>query len=136
MTNLVRRCVVLSLAGVVCACATASLDSRGAKVVPLAAPPGPECKNLGMVIGQGGGAAGNWVSNDKLMEYALNDAMNKAGERGATHFQASGPPALGGSGGTTTTATVSGVAYQCPVGSVVSPSAPSTTPQSSSPAAK
>ena len=106
-------------------------------MVPIASPPGPECKNLGMVIGQGGGSfGGGLISNDQLMAYALNDAMNKAAERGATHFQASGPPALGGSSGTTTTATVSGVAYQCPLVTSQSTPAASTSPQASSPAAK
>jgi hypothetical protein len=99
----------------IAACATASLSTRGQKVLPLASQPGPDCKNLGTVIGQGGGAFGGaYISNDKLMEYAMNDAMNKAAERGATHFQAAGAPSLGGYGGTTTTATVIGIAYRCP----------------------
>ena len=82
--------------------------------MPVGAAPSADCKNLGIVVGQGGGTfGGDFISNDKLTEYAVNDAMNKAATRGATHLQASAP-ALGGGSGTTTTATVTGVAYQCP----------------------
>jgi len=107
---------IVGLVGAVAAagCATASLSVKGEKVVPVASQPSPECKNLGTVIGQGGGAFGGaYISNDKLMEWAMNDALNKAAERGATHFQ-SAAPSLGGAQGTTTTATVTGIAFQCP----------------------
>ncbi|XXF77440.1 DUF4156 domain-containing protein [Myxococcaceae bacterium GXIMD 01537] len=95
-------------------CATAALSQAGSRVLPVAAAPGPECKNLGTVIGAGGGAFGGaYISNDQLVEYAMNDAMNKAAARGATHIQANNP-SLGGSEGTTTTATVMAIAYKCP----------------------
>jgi Domain of unknown function (DUF4156) len=106
----------LAIVGITAGCATASLSTAGKNVVPLTNAPGPECENLGTVIGQGGGTFGGaWISNDNLMQYALNDAQNKAAERGATHLQASAPQ-LGGGSGTTTTATVMGVAYKCPKG--------------------
>ena len=53
------------------------------------------------------------ISNDSLMQYAMNDARNKAAELGATHVHLS-TPQLGGANGTTTTATVMAVAYKCP----------------------
>jgi len=72
------------------------------------------------VVGQGGGTFGGaYISNDHLMEYAMNDARNKAAERGATHIQMS-TPQLGGGSGTTTTATVMAFAFKCPQGAVAS----------------
>ncbi|NBD12561.1 MULTISPECIES: DUF4156 domain-containing protein [Corallococcus] len=95
-------------------CVTAALSKAGSQVTPVPAAPGPECQNLGMVIGTGGGSFGGaYISNDQLMEYALNDVMNKAAARGATHVQAN-QPQLGGASGTTTTATVMAIAYKCP----------------------
>ena len=103
------------------ACATPSLSQGGSRVVPITSPPGPECQNLGVVIGKGGGSfGGGWISNDQLTEYAMNDALSKAAERGATHLQIS-PPQLGGGGGTTTTATETGIAFKCPPGTPVTP---------------
>ncbi|MGZ6124490.1 MAG: DUF4156 domain-containing protein [Myxococcales bacterium] len=99
---------------VLCGCSTAALSPAARNVVPLAAAPPSACQNLGAVIGQGGGAFGGaYVSNDSLMEYAMNDARNKAANLGATHVQLSAPQ-LGGASGTTTTATVMAVAYRCP----------------------
>lgn len=94
-------------------CATAQLTSKASSIVLLSAPPGPQCTNLGSVIGQGGGAPlGAFAANDKLTEWAINDAVNKAAEKDATHVVLS-PPQLGGASGTTCTATVTGVAYGC-----------------------
>jgi hypothetical protein len=116
----------------VAACATPSLSPAGAHVVPITAAPGPECQNLGVVIGQGGGSfGGGWISNDQLTEYAMNDALSKAAAKGATHLQIS-PPQLGGGSGTTTTATETGIAFKCPPGAAVTPAGP----QSSPPATK
>ena len=101
------------------ACATPSLSQGGSHVVPITAAPGPECQNLGVVIGQGGGSfGGGWISNNQLTEYAMNDALSQAAERGATHLEIS-PPQLGGGGGTTTTATETGIAFKCPPGTPV-----------------
>jgi hypothetical protein len=95
-------------------CATAALSKAGSRVIPVTQPPNAECKSLGTVIGAGGGTFGGaYISNDQLVEYALNDAMNKAAQRGATHLHPM-PPSLGGAEGTTTTATVMAIAYQCP----------------------
>lgn len=98
----------------ICGCSTAALSPAARNVLPLAAAPPATCQNLGAVIGQGGGMFGGaYVSNDSLMEYAMNDARNKAAALGATHVQLASPQ-LGGASGTTTTATVMGVAYRCP----------------------
>ncbi|HYO58351.1 DUF4156 domain-containing protein [Archangium sp.] len=97
-------------------CATASLSAGGSRVLPLASAPGPECKNLGTVVGAGGGTfGGSLIRNDQLVEFAMNDAMNKAAARGATHIFAQ-PPVLGSGEGTTTTATLMAIAFQCPGG--------------------
>lgn len=102
--------VVLAVAG----CATAQLSPEANKVIPVQTPPGPECQNLGAVIGAGGGTfGGGWISNDQLSTYVMNDALNKAAAKGATHLQIT-PPQLGGGSGTTTTATETGIAFKCP----------------------
>ncbi|SEU36023.1 DUF4156 domain-containing protein [Stigmatella erecta] len=102
--------------GLVTGCATASLSKRGGQVLPLATAPGPECKNLGTVIGTGGGIIGGaYVTNENLVRYAINDAMNKTAARGGTHFFAYAP-SLGSGEGTTTTATLMAIAYKCPPG--------------------
>jgi hypothetical protein len=94
-------------------CTTAELSGEGTKVVIAQPDEVKACKNMGQVIGQGGGTFGGaFISNDSLMKYALNDMRNKAGEMGATHV-VSGSPQLGGGSGTTSTATVMGTAYKC-----------------------
>jgi hypothetical protein len=99
-------------------CATEALSYRGSQVEMTQALEREDCKNLGPVFGKGGGAFGGvWISDERLMEYAANDLRNKAAERGATHVvftthqmgQTSGEH-----GGTTSTATLTGVAYWCP----------------------
>lgn len=97
------------------ACAYNQLSARGSRVETLPSAPGADCQNLGIVIGKGGGAFGLWVANEELMEYALNDARNKAAELGATSVVVT-PPQLGvstGEGGGVTTATVMAIAYRC-----------------------
>jgi hypothetical protein len=107
-----RRIALASL--VLFACSTAALSPAAKNVLPLAAAPPAACQNLGAVIGQGGGVIGGaYISNDSLMQYAMNDARNKAADLGATHLHFSAPQ-LGGGNGTTTTATVMAVAYKCP----------------------
>lgn len=77
-------------------------------------PPPQGCVDVGHVTGEGGGTFGGaWISNDSLIEYAMTDMRNKAGDRGANYVQHD-PPSLGDGDGTTTTATVSGEAYRCP----------------------
>src|ERR1700741_5482296 len=42
------------------------------------------CKSLGYVIGRGGGSfSGGWITNEKRIEYAMNDLRNQAASRGA-----------------------------------------------------
>jgi hypothetical protein len=93
------------------ACTYAELNRNGNAVrIADAAPAG--CENLGVVIGKGGGGFGTLVPNESLIEYAMNDARNKAAARGATHVTLS-PPQLGGGQGGTSAATISGFAYRC-----------------------
>jgi hypothetical protein len=95
------------------ACSTASLDDKGAKVAVVRYPLKDGCEPLGYIVGKGGGTfGGKWISNDQLIEYAVNDLRNKAGGMGATHVQTD-PPQLGNGEGTTTTVTVTGTAYRC-----------------------
>jgi hypothetical protein len=100
--------------GATTACMTTSeLTGAGARVVTIYNPPTGQCQMLGTVTGQGGGAFGGaYISNDDLINYAMNDMRNKAAAMGATHVQSS-PPQLGQADGTTTTATVIGTAYWC-----------------------
>jgi hypothetical protein len=94
-------------------CATASLSPQGANVAVARSAPAPGCRAVAYLVGEGGGTfGGGWISNDKLIEYAMNDLRNKAAERGATYVQAD-PPTLGTGKGTTTTVTVTGTAYAC-----------------------
>lgn len=95
----------------VCACTYAELSRRGSTVrLADAAPAG--CENVGFIIGKGGGGMGHLTPNEQLIGYAINDARNKAAELGATHVALS-PPQLGGHGGGTSAATVTGFAYRC-----------------------
>lgn len=94
-------------------CRTADL-SKGAQSVSAGRNPPPQtCKSLGYLTGRGGGTFGGaYITNDKLVEYALNDLRNQAAELGANYVQHD-PPAMGSGDGTTTTVTVTGTAYQC-----------------------
>jgi hypothetical protein len=94
-------------------------------------PPGG-CKSLGALTGKGGGASGGYVSNESLIEYAINDLRNQGAKVGATHVVYS-PPTMGGTGGTTTSAMVTGEALRCeaneeaatPTGAIASSAPPS-----------
>ena len=104
------------------ACSTPSLQA-GSKVVAGMHPPGPECENLGTVIGNGGGSfGGGWISNDQLSQYAINDARNKAAALGANYMEVT-TPQLGTGGLSTTTATEMGIAYKCPPSALPHPDA-------------
>jgi hypothetical protein len=105
------------------ACATSGLTPAGQAVltsqsapVDQGYPPG-SCKSLGYLVGRGGGSfGGGWLSNDSLVEYAMNDLRNKAAALGANYIQHDSPQlGVSGSNGSTTTstATVSGTAYKC-----------------------
>ena len=105
------------------ACMSSSeLTSTGGEVQVSSSSPADQgyakgsCKNLGYIIGHGGGVLGGWVANDELVQYAMNDLRNKAAELGANYVEHDSPQmgvTAGNSGSTTTTATVSGTAYQC-----------------------
>lgn len=96
-------------------CATAEVNTAGAQVALTPNAPDAKCQSLGTVFGQGGGALGGaYIANAELMQYAINDARNKAAALGATHLQTT-PPQFGTAGqGVTTTATVMGYAFRCP----------------------
>lgn len=77
-------------------------------------PPDVNCQLLDHVVGHGGGTfGGEFLANDDLIEYAMNDLRNQAAELGGNYVQHD-PPTLGEGDGTTTTATISGTAYRCP----------------------
>jgi hypothetical protein len=116
-----RRTLFIAAVATLGACTYAQLGARGQQVQFVdAAPRG--CQNLGPVVGKGGGGGGSFVRNENLVEYAINDARNKAGDRGATHLTYSAP-ALGASGGqygsAVTSATVTGIAYRCGEGAAL-----------------
>lgn len=74
------------------------------------------CVQLGFVVGHSGGLGGEWITNDTLIESAMNDLRNQAAELGANFIQYDTPTLgvlEGNHGSNTTTATVSGVAYRC-----------------------
>jgi hypothetical protein len=97
----------------VSACSTAGLSESGAKVAAGRNAPPPGCSPLGYIVGKGGGTfGGSLISNEELIEYAMNDMRNKAAELGGNYVQHD-PPTLGEGDGTTTTATITGTAYQC-----------------------
>lgn len=96
------------------ACAAAHLTPAGHQIMVVGtAPDDSRCTNLGPISGQGGGTlCGLSISNDRLLDYAYNDLQNKAAAMHATHVHAS-PPPLGSYDGTTSTATITGIAYRC-----------------------
>jgi len=106
-----RVCLTLSsFAG----CKTSSLTGTGANVAPTRHPLPPQCETLGLITGKGGGCfGGGLVSNEELIEYAMNVLRNKTAELGATHVRRD-PPQLGSGDGTTTSVTLTGRAYWCP----------------------
>ena len=109
-------CVVL-----LAACNTAQLSGPGAQVATSTSAPSDfgyvpsSCKGLGYLVGRGGGSfSGSFLTNESLVEYAMNDLRNKAADLGANYLQHD-TPQLGvpGDDGATSTATVSGTAYFC-----------------------
>ncbi len=121
-----RMFLVTGVAAAVAAttgCKTSELSGGGAQVATSQSAPvdsgwDPEgCQSLGYIVGRGGGSfGGGWLSNEKLIEYAMNDLRNKAAELGANFIQHDTPTMgqAGSNGDTsTTTATVSGTAYLC-----------------------
>jgi hypothetical protein len=104
----------LVLGCVLPSCKTAALSQSGASVAPTRDPLPPECETLGLITGKGGGTFGGaYLSNEALIDYAMNDIRNKAADLGATHIRHD-PPQLGMGEGTTTSVTITGTAYACP----------------------
>jgi Domain of unknown function (DUF4156) len=96
------------------ACKTAGLSPAGSAVAPTRDPLPPQCETLGLLTGKGGGTLGGaYISNENLIDYAMNDLRNKAADLGATHIRHD-PPQLGEGDGTTTSVTITGTAYACP----------------------
>jgi hypothetical protein len=102
-------------------CRTAALSGTGANVATSqSAPvdhgyPKGACRSLGFVVGRGGGSfGGSYITNENLVEYAMNDLRNQVAEKGGNFVQHD-TPQLGvpGGDGATSTATVSGTAYFC-----------------------
>jgi hypothetical protein len=91
------------------------LTPEAASVVATANRPSGSCASLGILSGKGGGASGGYVSNENLVQYALNDLRNQAAALGATHIVYS-TPSMGGNEGTTTSAIVTGEALKCQPG--------------------
>jgi len=95
-------------------CGTYNELTPGARSVTAstARPEGALCSSLGSLVGKGGGASGGYVSNEQLIEYAINDLRNQGAAVGATHIVYAAPT-MGGVDGTTTSAVVTGEALRC-----------------------
>ena len=105
--------LALLAAPLLAGCSTPALSPAAARVVVSRNPPPASCSAVGYLVGEGGGTfGGKWISNQDLIDYAMNDLRNKASEKGANYVQ-SDPPQLGNGHGTTTTATITGTAYRC-----------------------
>ena len=110
----VRILALVGWVGLVSACSTADLTADGARVVASRNAPAATCEEVKYLVGHGGGTfGGEYIANDDLIEYAMNDLRNQAAEAGANYVQHDSPQ-LGDGDGTTTTATISGTAYRCP----------------------
>lgn len=113
LARLVSSFALAAVALGLAACSTPALSPQGAKVVLSRNAPQSDCTSLKYVVGHGGGTfGGGLIRNDDLVEYAMNDLRNKAGDLGATYVQHD-PPQMGHGDGTTTTVTISGTAYRC-----------------------
>ena len=100
------------------ACSTPELSKQAAAVEVVTQMDRKDCMNLGPVFGKGGGSfGGSLIADQKLMEYASNDLRNNAAAKGANVVVAQ-PHQMaqtsGKHGGSTSTSTVTGVAYKCP----------------------
>lgn len=123
------------VAGLAGGCSTARINAAGESVQVVDAGRVARCRNLGPVSGTGGGSFGGaWISNSDLVEYAMNDLRNEAGERRATHVVVASNSMAANHTGSTTTAVVTGNAYQCTAADLSEPAAsvpaPTATPAS------
>lgn len=95
-------------------CATEDLE-EGGRVVASRNAPAANCRFLGTFSGRGGGSfGGGFVSNESLMEYAMNDLRNEVGRAGGNYVQHDPVVLAQESRNTTTTASVTGSGYDCP----------------------
>jgi hypothetical protein len=112
-----KKIFFVMMALVTTSCSTAELSQGGSKVEFVNQVDSKNCVNLGPVYGKGGGSFGGaWISDEKLMEYANNELRNNAAEKGASHVVAGSHQmgqTTGQYGGSTSTATLSGIAYRC-----------------------
>jgi hypothetical protein len=109
-------CAVASIAFVSSGCETEELSSEGASVVASRNAPAAECSNVGHFVGYDGGWwEGSFITNDDLIEGAMNDLRNQVARAGGNYVQHD-PPTLGQDDGTTTTAMVTGSGFHCPAG--------------------
>lgn len=123
MTTMARSYLPLILAVSLVACKTADLSSGGARVATSRTSPMMNgfqtnaCQSLGYLVGRGGGSfGGDLLTNESLIEHAMNDLRNQVAERGGNYVEHDTPQlGMSGSSGnsSTTTATVSGTAYRC-----------------------
>ena len=113
-------------------CKASQLTSHGTEVTLLDSEPFG-CEELGEVVAHGGGAGGGYVKKKVIVESATNNARNEAAEMGATHVLLGEPEIVHGTGtasvhemqpamahgdGSSSSATVRGVAYKCEPGAL------------------
>ncbi len=100
-------------------CATDDITPAGAAILIVRKEPkDKKCSNLGPVFGKGGGSfGGSWLADEDLMKYSYNRLRNNAAKMGATHIVLNSGHQMGMTsgryGGSTSTSTVSGVAFKC-----------------------
>ncbi len=105
---------VLLVGCVVLGCATSQPSPEAHRVVPVNGVPGPNCENLGTVIGES--ESRGWGSTpetqDQLVSAAMGDAMQRAANLGATHIFLS-PVSVRQKDGAPFSATLTGAAFRC-----------------------
>ncbi len=107
-------------------CAAKSVKQGAERVIVSKNPAPKECKFLGTVIGEQGGAlTGGWTSNKNLATGAINDMKNSAFDLGANYVSlevnTAGSTQSGNSwgfSGQQTDSTYTGNAYKCPPKSI------------------
>lgn len=107
-------------------CSTSRVNKAGARVQVVDGATVAHCQSIGPVSGSGGGSFGGaWISNNDLVQYAINDLRNEAAARRATHVVVSSTNMAANQSGSTTTAIVTGNAYQCTEADLSAPPAAS-----------
>ncbi len=105
---------VLLVGCVALGCATSQPSPQAQRVVAVNGVPGPNCENLGTVIGES--QARGWGSTpetqDQLVSQATGDAMQRAASLGATHIFLS-PVTVRQKDGAPFSATLTGAAFRC-----------------------